>query len=47
VPSLVITAVEHQVGALRRFQLGVGTVLSDQQIGGHRHGRSHPILTGL
>jgi len=32
--SLVIAAVEHEVGALRCFKLGVGTVLSDQQVSG-------------
>jgi hypothetical protein len=32
--SLVIAAVEHQVGALRRFTLGVGSVPSDHQVGG-------------
>jgi hypothetical protein len=30
---LIIAAVEHQVSALCRFKLGVGTVLPDQQIG--------------
>jgi hypothetical protein len=29
----VIATVEHQVGTFRRFKLGVGTVLADQQIG--------------
>ncbi len=33
-PTLGNAAVEHQVGALRRFKLGVGTVLAGQQIGG-------------
>jgi hypothetical protein len=28
-PTIIIAAVEHQVGALRRFKLGVGTVLAD------------------
>jgi hypothetical protein len=30
---VIVAAVEHQVGALRRFKLGVGTVLADQQTG--------------
>jgi hypothetical protein len=30
---VIIAAVEHQVGALRSLKLGVGSVLTDQQIG--------------
>jgi hypothetical protein len=29
-PAVVIAAVEHQVGAPRRFELGVGAVLADR-----------------
>jgi hypothetical protein len=32
-PAVIIAAAEHQVGALRGFKLGVGTMLSDQQVG--------------
>jgi hypothetical protein len=32
-PTVIIAANEHQVGALRRFKLGVRAVLVDQQIG--------------
>jgi hypothetical protein len=32
-PAVIVATVEHQVGALRRFKLGIGTVIADQQIG--------------
>jgi hypothetical protein len=29
-PAVIIAAIKHQIGALRRFKLGVGSVIADR-----------------